>query len=80
MLSHLKADADIILLFKPQFEGTTDTRGKTFIVSEANLQIIKRDFEVWLQENSLVIKSSQKASLKGKKGNQEYVYWLKIKD
>ena len=80
ILSHLKANADIILLFKPQFEGTRETRGKTFVVSESNSTLIKQDFEVWLQENSIVVKSSQKASLKGKKGNQEYVYWLKIKE
>ena len=68
---------DFIILIKPQFEADKDQiEAGGVIKSEDQQKAILNDVEKKLAANFNLIKSS-KSQVKGKKGNQEYFFWLK---
>lgn len=80
LVKYANAQAKIILLFKPQFEGDRQTVGPKKIVSEKNSEKIKSAFQNWLLKHNFKIENYADSVLKGKKGNQEGLYLLTLKD
>ena len=75
---YLQPTGKIILLFKPQFEGQKQNLTRQLLVRESDLEGLQASFELWLQNNNLQILASRKSELKGKKGNQEFLYYLEF--
>lgn len=78
ILSLANLETEIILLFKPQFEV-----GKNFLNKNGvpkNEEIItdaRKKFEKFLEKNNIAIIATEKSTLIGEAGNQEYVYYVK---
>jgi len=70
------SDTDIILLFKPQFEvgpdAMRDSRGVVMDSSAVSLAMERFEFDIAAVGWSMIRKMP--SALKGKSGNQEYIY------
>ena len=75
---YLHPNGKIILLFKPQFEGQKQNLTRQLLVRESDLGDLQANFELWLQNNDFQILATSKSELKGKKGNQEFLYYLEF--
>lgn len=75
IIKHLKGKADLfIMLFKPQFETERKIVHGGVIKSEEVLTKLKESFKEFLKEEQISLRGELKLSLKGKKGNQEYIF------
>ncbi len=63
-----------VLLFKPQFETTPDLVKNGVIKSEKLLNRLTSEFRVFLEEQKIKLIGYKPSDLKGKKGNQEYLF------
>tara|TARA_R110000868_G_scaffold164359_13_gene396914 strand:+ start:763 stop:1527 length:765 start_codon:yes stop_codon:yes gene_type:complete len=78
MKNLLAAQADMVVLVKPQFEvGKSGIDKNGLVKSEKNrLEALYRVFKVCESLDLGVLKATR-CSITGKTGNQEYLYWLK---
>lgn len=70
---------EAIVLFKPQFEIPKAERGllkKGILEDEAKSNQLLRDFENKLRISGIAVNRSERAAVKGTKGNQEFVLHL----
>lgn len=67
----------IVAMLKPQFETKTDTIKGVVKNNSARRKIIK-DFEEWCKLNKFFIQQKRDSDVKGKKGNHERFYILKV--
>lgn len=75
IIKHLKATASLyIMLFKPQFEVGKDNLYGGIIKNEKVLYEALESFKSFLKSENIVLRDYLKLSLKGKKGNQEYIF------
>lgn len=75
IIKHLKEKANLfIMLFKPQFETKAKDLYGGVIKSEKVLNKLIISFKEFLTEEKISLKGELKLSLKGKKGNQEYIF------
>ncbi|MFC7290956.1 TlyA family RNA methyltransferase [Hirschia litorea] len=71
-LSSLKAD--MVVLFKPQFEVGKENIGKGGIVSDQNaVAKARKQFDLWLESEGWQIEKSCTSPIKGGDGNREYL-------
>ncbi len=71
-------DTDFLVMMKPQFEaGPSQLNHGVVKNDKIRREIIKR-FELWLRQNEFVIIKKHDNDLRGKTGNQERFYWLKL--
>lgn len=73
----LKAGADIVLLLKPQFEGTPADLKKGIVRDDETRARITSDFETWCGENRWAIHGKMTSPITGRKGNVEFLYHLR---
>lgn len=78
ILSLLKESADIILLFKPQFEVGREYIGKGGLVKSSAIaeKSLQEFVEYCEQEHDLILKNQMLCPIKGKDGNQEFLLHL----
>lgn len=69
--------AEILALFKPQFEVGPENLKKGIVKSEAAAEAARKEFETWAGGHSLTIEGWSPSVLKGAKGNQEYFVFIK---
>ncbi|MAK60680.1 MAG: TlyA family rRNA (cytidine-2'-O)-methyltransferase [Ponticaulis sp.] len=75
-LSYAAERADLIALFKPQFQVGRKHVGKGGIVSnEEAVEIAFQAFESWLAENGWHVQARAPSPISGSDGNKEYLVW-----
>ncbi|MEA3418959.1 MAG: TlyA family RNA methyltransferase [Campylobacterota bacterium] len=69
-------DADIIILYKPQFEvGREVRRDSRGVVMDQDAIVRKKEhFEAYTKESGWELKHQASSKIAGKEGNQEYLY------
>ena len=83
ILAHAKAhlankDTEFLVMLKPQFEARDGQLKKGIIKNESIRRQIIKDFELWLKNHGFVILKKRDNELKGKTGNTERFYLLKL--
>lgn len=72
----VKNQGEIIFLVKPQFEVGQKGLGKKGIVKDLRLSInILEELKTFFESINIKVISSSKAAIKGKTGNQEYIFY-----
>ena len=70
--------ADLLLLFKPQFEVGRGNVGKGGVVrDDAQREDALREFVGWAQETGFEVLGSAPSRVRGAKGNQETFVWVR---
>ena len=78
VLPLLAPTATGILLFKPQFEAPREKVGVGGIVEDAVASEAAETMEKWFAENQIQVLGKMKSPVKGRDGNQEYLYWVEL--
>ena len=71
-------DTDFLVMLKPQFEATPSQLHNGVVKNDTTRREIIKGFEFWLKQNSFIIIKKHDNDLKGKTGNRERFYWLKL--
>ncbi len=78
ILKFLAPGAEVIALFKPQYETRNPELLKHGIVrDDASREALLKEFEAWAVENSWKVLGTMQSPIKGSKGNTEYLLWMK---
>lgn len=73
-----RADADLVVLFKPQFEGGAIGRGSGSSIHDKDSRCRGcATFGAWCKGNGLTVKGEIESPLPGKHGNREYFFHLR---
>ncbi|MBR0372817.1 TlyA family RNA methyltransferase [Candidatus Saccharibacteria bacterium] len=83
ILEHAKkinknSETEYLVMLKPQFEAKKSDLNKGIVKNEKTRREIIKNFEFWLKQNNFVIIKKRDNELKGKHGNVERFYWLKV--
>lgn len=73
-----RSDTDFLVMLKPQFEATPGQLTRGVVKNETVRRQILKNFEYWLKINQFIIIKKRDNSLKGKNGNLERFYWLRL--
>ena len=77
--THLSSkDTDFLVMLKPQFEANPTQLHNGIVKNETIRRNIIKNFESWLKQNQFLIIKKRDNDLRGKTGNRERFYWLKI--
>jgi 23S rRNA (cytidine1920-2'-O)/16S rRNA (cytidine1409-2'-O)-methyltransferase len=77
VLKLINPNTQIIPMFKPQFETSSEFRHKGVIKNDKIRRKLLADFEAWLQSNELVVIKKADSEVLGAKGNTERFYLIK---
>ena len=69
---------DFLVMLKPQFEALESQMTKGVVKNEKVRREIVKNFEIWLKMNGFLILKKRDNDFRGKNGNLERFYWLKI--
>ena len=69
---------EFLVMLKPQFEAKPNQLVNGVIKNETIRREIIKNFEQWLKQNNFVILKKHDNELKGKTGNRERFYYLKL--
>ena len=69
---------EFLVMLKPQFEAEPKDLHQGIVKNEAIRRNLIKNFEHWLKAHHFVILKKRDNSLKGKTGNQERFYYLKL--
>ena len=72
------AHPDFLVMLKPQFEAEPHQLNKGVVKNEKIRRDIIKNFEQWLKANNFVVINKRDNTLKGKTGNCERFYHLKL--
>ena len=80
ILEHIKSlkNADFLVMLKPQFEADQTQLNKGVVKNEKLRREIIKNFEQWLKANNFIVINKRDNELKGKTGNRERFYHLKL--
>ncbi|MDO5451464.1 MAG: SAM-dependent methyltransferase [Candidatus Saccharibacteria bacterium] len=83
ILAYAKANlsghhTDFLVMLKPQFEAKPSELNSGIVKNDKIRRQIIKNFEHWLKQNNFVIIDKHDNQLKGKTGNQERFYYLKL--
>ena len=83
VLAHAKAhladkNTEFLVMLKPQFEARADQLRNGIVKNESIRRQIIKDYELWLKNHGFVIIKKRDNELKGKTGNTERFYLLKL--
>ncbi len=67
-----------VLLFKPQFEAQKEQVGAGGIVEDEAAREAATKMEAWFKSQGVTILGKMKSPVKGRDGNQEYLYWVEL--
>ncbi|MBQ3310404.1 hypothetical protein IJG73_03130 [Candidatus Saccharibacteria bacterium] len=74
----VRADADFLVMLKPQFEARPEQLFKGVIKNERIRREICAEFETWVKRKGFVIRAKHDNETTGKNGNVERFYWLAL--
>lgn len=74
----LSENAWALCLYKPQFEVARELVGKGGIVDEQHTPAALADMRAWFESKNVEIKAEMKSPVKGRDGNQEYLFYLNL--
>ncbi len=74
----VNGQTDFLVMMKPQFEAMPRDLVKGVVKNNAIRRRIIRDFEFWLKRHGFLVVKKRDNELRGKLGNQERFYWLKM--
>lgn len=77
MLNILKNEGFLVLLLKPQFEAGKERLGKGGLVKPDYLDEIRAESFSFFEDQKLILIDWCESPIKGKKGNTEYLVYLK---
>lgn len=78
LISFLKLEGEMILLFKPQFEVGKDKVNKQGVVkNEVLRKKVLDEFTIWSKEKGVRTLKVMDSPIEGKKGNREYLIHMK---
>ncbi|MBQ6461311.1 hypothetical protein IJJ36_02680 [Candidatus Saccharibacteria bacterium] len=69
---------EFLVMFKPQFEAAPHQLNKGVVKNEKIRREIIKNFEFWLKTNNFLIINKRDNDLRGKTGNLERFYYLKL--
>lgn len=69
---------EFLVMLKPQFEAKPSELVKGIVKNEKIRREIIKNFEQWLKKHNFLILKKRDNDLKGKNGNQERFYYLKL--
>lgn len=74
----LKAEAQLLVLFKPQFELPREAVAAGGVVKDtAAVEAALNDMRAWFDAAAFQVERVFKSNLKGREGNQEYFFWCR---
>ena len=73
-----RSDTDFLVMLKPQFEADDRDLKDGIIKNETIRRAVIKKFEQWLRANGFVIINKKDNALKGKHGNTERFYHLRL--
>ena len=73
-----RSDTDFLVMLKPQFEANPAQLNHGVVKNDKIRREIIRHFEQWLKAHGFIIMSKHDNDLRGKTGNQERFYYLKL--
>ena len=71
-------NTEFLVMLKPQFEAKPEEKINGIIKNEKIRRQIIKNFEYWLKQNNFIIINKRDNDLKGKNGNQERFYYLRL--
>ncbi|MBR2708951.1 hypothetical protein IKE98_01305 [Candidatus Saccharibacteria bacterium] len=71
-------DTEFLVMVKPQFEANEAELNHGIVKNEKIRREILKRFEIWLKQNDFFIVDKHDNELKGKNGNKERFYLLKL--
>lgn len=71
-------DTDLLVMLKPQFEARENELNRGVVKNEKMRREIIGRFEMWLKSHGFLIKAKRDNEVKGKNGNIERFYWVKL--
>ncbi len=71
-------ETNFLVMLKPQFEANPDQLINGVIKNHKTRHVIIVEFEQWLKENDFLVVNKRDNRLRGKNGNMERFYWLKL--
>ncbi len=71
-------ETDFLVMLKPQFEARAEELNKGVVKNEKIRREIMGRFESWILRNGFLILKKRDNEVRGKNGNQERFYWLKL--
>ncbi len=72
----LAENARSVCLLKPQFEAAREKVAPGGRVSAADADEVREHIEAWFQAQGIRVLGVVKSPIKGRQGNQEFLYWL----
>lgn len=69
---------DFLVMLKPQFEAFESQMTRGVVKNEKIRREIVKDFESWLKYNGFLVLRKRDNDLRGRNGNLERFYWLKL--
>ena len=75
-----KNNTEFLVMLKPQFEANPSQLFRGVVKNEKIRREIIRDFETWLKENHFLILNKHDNDLRGRNGNLERFYYLKLEN
>lgn len=78
VVPHLKNGANMVILFKPQFEAKRNQVGKGGVIKDplVHAQVIS-DFIIWMNENSYKLLDLTVSPVTGADGNREFLIYMR---
>ena len=73
-----RRETDWLLMLKPQFEARPEQLVKGVVKNEKMRREIISRFEMWLKNNGMVVLKKRDNEVKGKNGNRERFYFLRM--
>lgn len=73
-----RRETDFLVMLKPQFEARAEQMVKGVVKNERMRREIVREFEGWLKRNGFLVVKKRDNELRGRNGNLERFYYLKL--
>lgn len=78
IIPHLKLPADMVILFKPQFEAEREQVGKGGVISDPSVHALTiSNFIIWMNNNRLKLIGMTASPILGAEGNKEFLMYIR---
>ena len=73
-----RRDTDFFVMLKPQFEARANQLVDGVVKNEKMRREIVKSFEFWLKGHGFVVVGKRDSEVRGRHGNLERLYWLRL--
>jgi len=78
IVPHLKHGANMLILFKPQFEAKRSQVGKGGVIKDPLVHaLVINDFIIWMNENNFKLLNLTASPISGADGNREFLIYMR---